>query len=40
MRSVAGWLDDLRIASQKVEDVEKLILEQEWKVKHSTTDLH
>ena len=40
LRSVAGSLDDLRIASHKVEDVEKLIHKQEWKVKHSTTDLH
>jgi hypothetical protein len=40
LRSVAGSLDDLRIASNKVEDVEKLILEQEWKVKHSTLNLH
>ena len=29
LKSVAGSLDDLRIASHKVEDVEKLILEQE-----------
>ena len=34
LRSVAGSLDDLRIASRKVEDVEKLIHEQEWKIKH------
>ena len=40
LRSVAGSLDDLRIASHKVEYVEKLILEQEWKVKHSTLDSH
>ena len=40
LRSVAGSLDDLRIASHKVQDVEKLILEQEWKVKHSTIDSH
>jgi len=40
LRSVAGSLDDFRIASHKVEDVEKLILEQEWKVKHSTLVLH
>jgi len=39
LRSVAGSLDDLRIASHKVED-EKLILEQEWKVKNSTVDSH
>jgi len=40
LRSVAGSLGDLRTASYKAEDVEKLILEQEWKVKHSTLDLH
>jgi len=40
LRSVAGSLDGLRIASHKIEDVEKLLLEQEWKVKHSTLDLH
>jgi len=38
LRSVAGSLDYLKIASHKVEDVEKLILEQEWKVKHLTFD--
>jgi len=38
LRSVAGFLDDFKIASHKVEDVEKLILEQEWKVKHLTFD--
>ena len=40
LRSVAGSLDDLRIAGHKVENIEKLILEQEWKVKHSTFDSH
>jgi hypothetical protein len=40
LRSVAGSLDDLIIASHKVEYVEKLILEQDWKIKHSTLDLH
>ena len=40
LRSVASSLDDLKIASHHVEDVEKLILEQEWKVKHSTLDSH
>jgi len=32
LRSVAGSLDDLKIASHKIEDVEKLIFEQEWKI--------
>jgi hypothetical protein len=40
LRIVAGSHDDLRIASHKIEDVEKLILEQEWKVKNSTVDSH
>jgi len=40
LRSVASSLDDLKIAIHKVEDVEKLILEQEWKVKHSTLNSH
>jgi len=31
LRSVINSLDDLRIASHKVEDVENLILEQDWK---------
>jgi len=40
LRSVASSLDDLKIASHKLEDVEKSILEQEWKIKHSTVDSH
>jgi hypothetical protein len=40
LRSVASYLDDFKIASHKVEDGEKLILEQEWKAKHSTLDSH
>ena len=40
LRSVTNSLDDLRIASHKVEDVENLILEQDWKIKHSTVDSH
>lgn len=31
-RSVASSLDDLKIASHKVQDVENLILEQDWKI--------
>jgi hypothetical protein len=39
LRSVANSLD-LRTASHKVEDVENSILEQDWKIKHSTVDSH
>ena len=37
---MASSLDDLKIASHKVEDIETLILEQDWKIKHSTIDSH
>ena len=40
LRSVTRSLDDLRVASHKVEDVESLISEQEWKIKHSIIDSH
>jgi len=40
LRSVTRSLDDLRVASHKVEDEEGLISEQEWKMKHSTIDSH
>ena len=40
LRSVTRSLDDLRVASHKVEDVENLIREQDWKIKHSTIDSH
>ena len=40
LQSVTSSLDDLRIASHKVEDVENLIREQDWKIKHSMTDSH
>jgi hypothetical protein len=40
LRSVAVSLDGLKIAKHKIEDAEKLILEQEWKVKHSTLNSH
>ena len=40
LRSVTSSLDDLRIASHKVEEVENLISEQDWKIKHSTIDSH
>ena len=38
LRSFAGFLDDLKLASHRVEDIEKLNFEQEQKVKHSTVD--
>jgi len=34
LRSVTRSLDDLRVASHKVEYVEGLISEQEWNIKH------
>ena len=40
LRSVTSSFDDLRIASHKVEEVESLISEQDWKIKHSTIDSH
>jgi len=40
LRSVTSSLDDLRIASHKVEEMENLISEQDWKIKHSTIDSH
>jgi len=40
MRNIVNRLDDLRVASHKVEEVDRLISEQEWKLKHSTSDLH
>jgi len=30
-------LDDLRLARRKVDEVNRLIFEQEWKIKHSTS---
>jgi hypothetical protein len=38
LRSVTNSLDDMKIASHKVEDVEKLIFEQDWQITHSTVD--
>ena len=40
LRSVTNSLDDLRIASHKVDNIEDLILEQDWKIKHSTVHSH
>ena len=33
-------LDDLKVANHKVEEVEKLIEEQDWKLRHSNMDYH
>jgi hypothetical protein len=33
-------LDDLKLANHKVEEVEKLIEEQDWKLRHSNVDYH
>ena len=40
MKNIVNRLDDLRLASHKVEEVERLNSEQEWKLKHSTSDFH
>jgi hypothetical protein len=40
LRSITRSLDDLQIASHKIDDVENLIREQDWKIKHSTVDSH
>jgi hypothetical protein len=40
LKNVVNRLDDLRLASHKVDEVNRLILEQEWKVKHSTSYSH
>jgi hypothetical protein len=40
LKGVVNRLDDLRLASHKVDEVNRLILEQEWKIKHSTSYSH
>jgi hypothetical protein len=40
LRNIVNRLDDLRLASHKVEEVDKLISEQEWKLKQSKFDYH
>jgi len=37
LKGVINRLDDLRLTSHKVDEVIRLILEQEWKIKHSTS---
>jgi hypothetical protein len=38
LKSIINHLDDLRIASHKVDEAERIISEQEWKVKRSNVD--
>ena len=38
LRNIVNRLEDLRLASHKVEEVDKLISEQEWKIKQSKFD--
>jgi hypothetical protein len=40
MKNIVNHLQDLRLASHKVEEVDKLIAEQEWKIKQSKFDYH
>jgi hypothetical protein len=40
MRNIVNHLDNLWLASHKVEEVDRLISEQEWKIKHSASDFH
>jgi hypothetical protein len=40
LRNIVNRLEDLRLASHKVEDVDKLISEQEWKITQSKFDYH
>jgi hypothetical protein len=39
-KNTVNCLEDLRLASHKVEEVEQLIAEQEWKIKQSKFDYH
>jgi hypothetical protein len=40
LKSIVNHLEDLRLASHKVEEVDRLISEQEWKLKQSNFDFH
>jgi hypothetical protein len=40
LNNVIHHLDDLKVANHKVEKVEKLIEEQDWKLRHSNMDYH
>ena len=40
LKGIVNRLEDLRLASHKVEEVDRLIAEQEWKLKQSNFDFH
>ena len=40
LNNVIHHLDDLKVANHKVEEVEKLTEEQDWKLRHSNMDYH
>jgi len=40
LKNVVNCLDDLKLASHKVDEVSRLIFEQEWKIKHSSSYSH
>jgi ribosomal protein L10 len=40
LKNIVNRLEDLRLASHKVEEVDRLIAEQEWKIKQSKFDFH
>jgi len=40
LKNIVNRLEDLRLASHKVEEVDRLISEQEWKIKQSKFDYH
>jgi hypothetical protein len=40
LKNKINHLDDICVTSRRVYDVERLISEQEWKIKHSNIDCH
>jgi hypothetical protein len=40
LKNAIHQLDDLKVANHKVEEVERLISEQDWKLRHSNMDYH
>jgi len=40
LTNVIHHLDDFKVANHKMEEVEKLIEEQDWKLRHSNIDYH
>ena len=40
LKNIVNRLDDLKLASHKVDEVNRLIFEQEWKIKHFTSYSH